>query len=86
MPVGYFNTAQTLFWIVTRQWPNDALLNDDSRSALTLALKEFADEPSATIDSATTELEDALRKRDIVCTVVHDQSIEIRSGTGGASP
>lgn len=85
MPIGHLNTAQTLFWIVTRQWPYDALLDDDSRSALALALREFVGEPLAAIDLATTELEDALRKRDVVCTVVHDQSIEIRSGTGGDS-
>src|SRR5262245_37428505 len=84
MPVGHWNTAQTLFWI-TRQWPVDALLDDDSVSPLQLALP-CSQEASKQIAEATDELRIALRSGEKICESIYHQSVELKSGTGGTTP
>ena len=86
MPISSWNTAQTLFWIITRQFPADPLLDDDSRSALVLALKDFVEDPLEAVQIAETQLEDELRQRNVLSTALHDLTIKIRSGTGADTP
>ena len=38
MPIAYWNTAQTLFWIIVREWPTDTLLDRDDELALAASL------------------------------------------------
>jgi hypothetical protein len=82
MPVGHWNTAQTLYWIITRQWPADQLLDDDSRSALQLSLPASPNNANQ-ISDATAELEVSMRSGELVCEKVHNQTVQLRSGTGG---
>jgi hypothetical protein len=84
MSIAYWNTAQTLFWIITRQWPADALLDDDSISGLQLALP-ISEEAAKQISDATDDLRVAMRSGDRICDSIHHQAVELRSGTGGAT-
>jgi hypothetical protein len=69
MSIAYWNTAQTLFWIITRQWPANALLDDDSISALQLALS-VSQEATKQISGATNELRIAMRSGDRISSPI----------------